>query len=480
MATAVNTQSRLDEAGQGHLLAFTDGLRDQERASLLGQIEGLDLQALPGLVNTYVLGDAPFQAPADLEPATYYASTARGQAPGQPVWDAASFQTTGEQLLREGKLAVFTVAGGQGTRLGYNGPKGCYPTGCVSGKSLFRLFAEQIKADGQRYETTIPWYIMTSPQNHDATEAFFRENGWFGLGAENVMLFKQGVMPSFDATTGRVLLADKHTIATNPDGHGGSLKALVASGATDDMKARGVHHIAYIQVDNPHVRCVDPTFLGLHTSATDSSGEFSSKMIPKVSWDEKVGVFCKTGGRTCVIEYSDLPDDLARQTAADGKPLFIAGSPAIHLIGVAFVEKLQSDPNFAMPYHRALKKIPHVNQETGEPVDPESPNGVKLERFVFDAIPLAAASIVYETDRVEEFAPVKNMDGADSIVSSKSLQTERSARWLEAAGVTVPRKADGTVDAVIEISAHTATCAEHLGGLPNLPGSITPGSTVEL
>ena len=132
----------------------------------------------------------------------------------------------------------------------------------MSGKSLFQLFAEQIKAQGQRHDTTIPWYIMTSPENHHATEAFFREHGWFGLGADQVMLFRQGVMPSFDAATGRVLLADRHTIATNPDGHGGSLKALVTSGATDDMKARGVEHIAYIQVDNPHVRCVDRRFWG--------------------------------------------------------------------------------------------------------------------------------------------------------------------------------------------------------------------------
>ncbi|MFT5424800.1 MAG: UDP-N-acetylglucosamine/UDP-N-acetylgalactosamine diphosphorylase [Phycisphaerales bacterium] len=478
MATDTDTLSRLAKAGQEHLLTFEGDLTSDERGSLLGQIEELDLRALPGLVQEYVLGDVPFEPPADLEPATYYPAPTHG--PGKAIWDAAKYHALGETLIGEGKLGLFTVAGGQGTRLGYDGPKGCYPTGCVSGKSLFQLFAEQIRAEGERYGTTIPWYIMTSPQNHGATEAFFKEHGWFGLGADNVMLFRQGVMSSFDAATGRVLLADRHTIATNPDGHGGSLKALVTSGATDDMKARGVEHIAYIQVDNPHVRCVDPTFLGLHTSAPDSSGEFSSKMIPKVRWDEKVGVFCKAGGRTCVIEYSDLPDELARQTTPDGAPRFIAGSPAIHLIGVAFIEKLQSNPDFALPYHRAVKKIPHMDLETGRAVEPESPNGVKLERFVFDAIPLAQASIVYETDRVEEFAPVKNVDGADSIVSSKQLQTDRAARWLEAAGVKVPRKPDGIVDAVIEISPLTATCAEHLKGTPNLPESFEPGSTVEL
>lgn len=475
MTATAALRDQLAAVGQEHLLNFESELSEEQLGALLAQIDAIDLGSLPGLIETYVRGDTPFTAPADLEPARCYASPVSGD----PGWDVASFKAKGEQLVREGKVAVFTVAGGQGTRLGYDGPKGCYPTACVSGKPLFQLFAEQIRGESERFGTTIPWYLMTSPLNHDATAAFLKEHGYFGLDPENVMLFNQGVMPSFDPETGRILLAEKSLIATNPDGHGGSLKALVASGATDDMKARGVEHIAYIQVDNPHTRCVDPVFLGLHAYAEDSSGEFSSKMVPKVSWDEKVGVFCQSGGRTCVIEYSDLPDELARQTDDSGTLRFNAGSIAIHAMSVAFVEKLESDPAFALPFHRAVKKIPHVNPDTGEHVDPAEPNGVKLERFVFDAIPLAEASIVYETDRVEEFAPVKNATGVDSVESSRLLQTERAARWLEACGVSVPRKADGTVDAIIEISPLTATCAENLKDA-DLPESIQPGSTVLL
>ncbi|MFG0305524.1 MAG: UTP--glucose-1-phosphate uridylyltransferase [Phycisphaerales bacterium JB040] len=475
MTATAALRDQLAAVGQEHLLSFASELSEERLGSLLAQIDAIDLESLPALIETYVRSESGFEAPSDLEPARCYASPASGD----PGWDVEHFRGVGEALVREGRVGVFTVAGGQGTRLGYDGPKGCYPTGCVTGKSLFQLFAEQIKGEGARYGTTIPWYLMTSPLNHDATEAFLKEHGYFGLNPDDVMLFNQGVMPSFDPETGRVLLAEKWKIATNPDGHGGSLRALVHSGATDDMKARGVEHIAYIQVDNPHVRCVDPVFLGLHAAAEDSSGEFSSKMVPKASWDEKVGVFCRSGGRTRVIEYSDLPEGLARQTDADGGLVFNAGSIAIHAMSVEFVEKLESDPEFALPFHRAVKKIPHVDPDTGEKVDPVEPNGVKLERFVFDAIPLAESSIVYETDRVEEFAPVKNASGVDSIESSRALQTERAARWLEACGVSVPRKGDGTVDASIEISPLTATCAEHLRGA-DLPGSIEPGSTVVL
>ncbi|MEM7623438.1 MAG: UTP--glucose-1-phosphate uridylyltransferase [Planctomycetota bacterium] len=329
----------------------------------------------------------------------------------------------------------------------------------------------------------MPWYIMTSPLNHDATVAFFDEHDFFGLERDNVAFFQQGVMPSLDKATGKMLLADKGTLATNPDGHGGALLALFKSGAIDDMKSRGVEHISYFQVDNPSVRVVDPIFLGLHASAADSSAEMSSKMIPKAEPKEKVGVFCRVGGkggRTAVIEYSDMPDELAEAKGDDGQLKFLAGSIAIHAISVKFVERIISDPAMALPFHLAIKKVPHIDLATGETVTPDSPNAVKLEKFIFDAIPLAEHSVVFETDRVEEFSPVKNQDGVDSIVSSKRLQTERAARWLEGAGVKVPRDSRGDVNATIELSALTALSAEQLRGRDDLPAAIEPGASVSL
>jgi UDP-N-acetylglucosamine/UDP-N-acetylgalactosamine diphosphorylase len=319
----------------------------------------------------------------------------------------------------------------------------------------------------ERYGVNIPWYVMTSPLNHDTTESFFAENRWFGLSPENVVFLQQGVMPSFDAQTGRMLMAGPDLIATNPDGHGGSLKALHASGALADMRGRGVEIISYFQVDNPVVNLVDPVFIGLHADTAVSSGEMSSKMVAKANAEEKVGVFAMSGagmrkGRVEVVEYSDLPAELAQAKNTDGSLKFIAGSIAVHLLGVGFVEKLNTDSRFELPYHRADKKVPCIDPETGAAVNPATNNGVKLERFVFDALPLCERSIVLETDRTEEFAPIKNASGADSPESCGRIQTERAARWLEAVGVKVPRKADGTPDCTLEISPRRASTAEEL------------------
>ncbi|MEM9373463.1 MAG: UDPGP type 1 family protein [Planctomycetota bacterium] len=464
------TNQKLEVIGQGHLVRHAGSLDDSAREGFYRQLDSLDLDELARLIKANTSDYSPDPVPGSLEPA-------RVIALGDPAREPA--RHTGEALIRAGKVACFTVAGGQGSRLGYDGPKGCYPTSCVTGKPLFRVFAEGILGTQRRHDVTIPWYIMTSPLNHEATVAFFAQHGHFGLDPSAVRFFPQGVMPSFDKDSGQLLLSEQGILATNPDGHGGSFKALRVSGALDDMKQRGVEHLSYFQVDNPHTRPVDPVFLGLHASSPDSSGQFSSKMVAKAAWNEKVGVFCIADGRTQVIEYSDLPEDLAKQKKPDGSLAFNAGSVAIHAIGVDFVDKVTSDDAFALPFHRAIKKVPFVDPESGVRHEPPEPNAVKLERFVFDGIPIADRSIVVETGRVEEFAPVKNAMGTDSIESSRTLQTERAARWLEANGTSVPRREDGTVDAVIEISPLTAQDALELGE-HDLPGSIEPGATVTL
>ncbi len=460
----------LARIGQEHLLRHAETLDAPARERFLAQIAAFDPDELGPLIERHVLSESHETPPASLEPA-------RAVRLGDPSREPAAH--TGEALIRAGKVACFTVAGGQGSRLGYDGPKGCFPTSCATDKPLFQIFAEAILGAQDRYAVTIPWYVMTSPLNHDATVAFFSEHRHFGLDPAAVRFFPQGVMPSFDKAAGRMLLAEPGVLATNPDGHGGAFKALRVSGALDDMQRRGVEHLSYFQVDNPHARPVDPVFLGLHASSPDSSGQFSSKMVAKSSWDEKVGVFCVADGRTRVIEYSDLPEELARQTDGSGELRFNAGSIAVHAIGVDFIDKISGDPDFALPFHRAVKKVPHYDPDTGSHVDPDEPNAVKLERFVFDAIPLAGKSIVVEADRLEEFAPVKNATGNDSIESSKRLQTERAARWLESCGVAVPRRADGSADAVIEISPRTAQDAEQLRDA-DLPDRVEPGQTVVL
>lgn len=465
----------LHAIGQEHVLHWLDELSEDASRALLDQVAALDFGAIPGLIERYVTARPEAVLPSVIEPAPFY--------PVDPVdatrpWDAACARNRGEELLRGGRVACFTVAGGQGSRLGFDGPKGCYPGGAVSGIPLFEMFARGIKAASTKYGATIPWYIMTSPLNHDATVAFFAEHNHFGLSPGAISFFAQGVMPSFDRDTGRLLMAAKNRIATNPDGHGGSITALFASGALDDMAGRGVEHISYFQVDNPLVPPVDPVFLGLHANALgDSSGEMSSKMLRKTDPAEKVGLFTLGDGRLQMIEYCDLPEVLAGERGADGSLRFAAGNPAIHLLSVAFVRRLNEDSSFSLPFHRADKKVAHLDPQTGAMIEPTEPNAVKLERFVFDALPLADKSIVLEVDRVEQFAPIKNATGADSPATSARLQTERAARWLEAAGVEIPRDAQGLPDCTLELSPMTALEARDLLGR-DLPERIERGASV--
>lgn len=463
---------RLQAVHQAHALRWYHELSADSQRALLGQLNSIDLDALPALVETYVKKSPTLDLSGSIEPARYYpydpASKVR-------AWDRRAAHAAGEQLLKAGKIAAFVVAGGQGSRLGYEGPKGCYPATPITRKPLFQLFAESLAAAQRRYGRPVPWYIMTSPLNHAATVAFFNEHSYFGLDRANVMFFPQGVMPSFDINTGQLLMSSKSEIATNPDGHGGSIKALHSSGALADMRRRGIEHLSYFQVDNPSVRVLDPVFIGLHATAPDSSAEMSSKMVPKAYPDEKLGVFCNVRGKLDVIEYSDMPKELANARDAAGQLRFLCGSIAIHIVGVNFIEKLATDPAFALPYHRAEKKIPCINITTGEPINPTTNNGVKLERFVFDALARCKSSIVYETDRVEEFAPIKNATGIDSIESSRELQTLRAARWLEAAGAKVPTIVEGKPDCILEISPLTATSPEELQA-QQLPKEIARGS----
>jgi UDP-N-acetylglucosamine/UDP-N-acetylgalactosamine diphosphorylase len=367
-------------------------------------------------------------------------------------------QKRGEDLLRAGKVGAFLVAGGQGTRLGYDGPKGEYPVTPIKSKPLFQVFAEQLTAYSRDFGKPVPWYVMTSTVNDAATREFFRKNAFFGYNQADVVFFQQGMMPAF-SMDGKLLLAERDSLALSPDGHGGSLRALQVSGALADMRRRGVEHLSYFQVDNPLVHCVDPLFLGLH----DLTGsEMSSKTVSKAGALEKVGNFVHADGVLQVIEYSDLPEELAKQTnPGDGSLRFNAGSIAIHALRVSFVERLNLGGQLKLPWHRAEKKVGYVD-ERGNAVKPEKPNAVKLEQFVFDAIPLAKNAIVYETDRAEEFSPVKNAEGVDSPATCRRDQIRRAARWLREAGVDVPTGAGGEPDATLEISPLYAISAGQL------------------
>jgi UDP-N-acetylglucosamine/UDP-N-acetylgalactosamine diphosphorylase len=289
---------------------------------------------------------------------------------------------------------------------------------------------------------------MTSHQNHAATEAFLAEHDYFGLERARVHCFRQGRMPAvgFD---GKILLETKGTIALSPDGHGGSLRALARSGALDLMEREGIDTLSYFQVDNPLVRCIDPAFVGWHLRR---GSEMSSKMVPKAYPEEKVGHFCVQHGRLVVIEYSDLPMALQRETDARGNLRYPAGSIALHVIDREFVRRMASGgEGVALPFHRADKKIATIDA-TGTPVKPEKANGVKFEMFVFDALPFAKNPVVIETLRANDFSPVKNAEGADSPKTCRDDQLRQFARWLKANGADVAVDATGLPAATIEVS----------------------------
>ena len=459
--------SRLAASGQDHLLRWWADLDEAGRSRLGAEARAIDLEGLDALFRQFVAEEAaptPDRVgPVEVDrlPRTDGERVARRHV-----------AAIGEATLAAGEVAVVIVAGGSGTRLGFEGPKGTYPIAPVSAASLFQIHAEKVVALSKRHGKTIPLYIMTSPENHEATARFFEEHKNFGL--EHVRFFVQGQMPAVDRETGKILLAGKDRIALSPDGHGGTLYALAEPGpdggtsCLDEMKARGVRTLFYFQVDNPMVKIADPAFLGLHRQ---NSAEMSFKVIEKVAPDEKLGVVVRVDGKPQVIEYSDLPAELAELREPDGGLQLWAGSIAVHVLERAFVERLV-EGSVRLPFHRAIKKVPFVGPD-GELVKPDTPNAVKFERFIFDALPLADRFALVETDRSVEFEPLKNATGPDSPATVRQRMSDQFADWLEAAGAKVERRHDGSVPFGIEISPLFALDASELRS------KLAPGLVVE-
>ena len=438
-------------AGQAQVFAFYDALNDAQKAQLVEQAREIDLDELAQLNRTLVQGDATEAVDYSvLQPAPF--EPLPGNGGDADAWQSA--RETGEAALRAGRVAAFTVAGGQGTRLGYDGPKGTFAVTPVTGHSLFQVFAEKIRAAGARYGKPIHWFILTSQQNHTQTEAFFREHDYFGLAPDHVHLFQQGRMPAVDFD-GKILLSAPDEIALSANGHGGSLRALDRSGALDRMERAGIDVISYFQVDNPLVHVIDAAFIGFHIQR---ASEMSSRTLPKANATEKVGHFCVDGDRFVVVEYSDLPIEMQEERDEAGNLRFVAGSIAIHLLDREFVRRMAAGEG-RLPFHRADKKVPTIGSH-GEPVKPETPNGIKFELFVFDALPFAKNPLILETSREDEFSPVKNAEGADSPQTCRDDQLRQFARWANAAGADVETDGTGLPPFAFEVSPLFATDAE--------------------
>jgi len=428
-------RDRFGAHGQAHVFARWDRLDAAAQQRLASQAAGLDLEALGHAFRS--ASERGARPALRLEPLPIR----RLPEHGGPSDDLAAARALGEARLRDGRVGVLVVAGGQGTRLGFDGPKGAFPVGPVSTRSLFALQAQKLAAHARRYGRALPWYVMTSPATERAIRALFGEQGHFGLHPEDVFFLCQRTVPCFDFE-GRLMLEAASRIAESPDGHGGVASALAESGAFDDMRRRGIEQLAYSQVDNPLVRIADPTYLGLHLAA---GAEMSCKVIAKRDPLDRVGHVALVDGRPGVIEYSEISPEDRDQRGPDGELVLWAGSIAIHVFDVAFLRRCARDAARFFPWHGAPKAIPCLGHD-GQPVRPHAPNGIKLERFVFDALPEARRFLVVETRRADEYAPIKSAHGSESPETARRALVSLYRRWLLEAGLETPPDAAVEID----------------------------------
>ncbi|MDP6850084.1 MAG: UTP--glucose-1-phosphate uridylyltransferase [Planctomycetota bacterium] len=342
-----------------------------------------------------------------------------------PSHETQEASQMGWNALKEGRIALCTVAGGQASRLGFDAPKGAYPLGSVSGASLFQGMAGQVALLRKETGIPIPWIIQTGPGNHEDTIRFFSKRAFFGLSSSSIHFICQGTLPAL-SLDGQLLLATPTSLFRNPDGHGGFYAALHAAGTFKLLREKGIDTLFYCQVDNPLVRMGDPAFLGHHLK---SNAQMSIKVVEKTDPEEKVGLVALVDGTPSCIEYSDLAPELAKEKSQDGGLLFRAGNIAIHAFALDFAESCATHP---LELHLAHKKLFALDGG----MQPVERDGVKFETFVFDALTRADEVVVQMCERDEEFAPVKNRVGQDSIRTSREALDSRNRNWIS--GSTLP------------------------------------------
>jgi len=413
---------RLREHDQMHLLWGWSQLSEGDRAAFIHELRKLDLEQLK-------LEHARVGTRGRIPPLDRIEIIPKANSEN----DSAARQI-GEEALARGEVAVVLVAGGRGSRLGFEHPKGMYGIGPVSGKSLFAFHAEKILARRRKHGGRIPLLIMTSDATHDETETYFEEQRYFGLPLEDVRFFRQGTMPVLALDRFRLLLEAPGRLCRSPNGHGGTLTALQESGLLGDMHQLGVRHLFYFQVDNPLVKVADPLFLGQHLQA---KSEASSKVVPKAKPTDKIGNLVLVDGRCTIIEYHE-PDETEMWAQKNGRHLFLDGSPAIHVFELEFLRRLTRE-GFALPLHYAKRKVDHLD-EAGQLVRATAANAVQLETFIFDTLPQAKRWLAVETTHEEEFAPLKNADNdpADNPTTVRRAISSLAAEWLRRAGVKLP------------------------------------------
>ena len=453
-----NWVSHLNDFDQAHLLQFWSDLSLVDRQHLISQIQSIDFREISELV-------------AGISTSVDWSELSCSAAPPvairlneqNPAYSPVQARECGEQAIRDGKIGMILVAGGQGTRLGFDLPKGMFRIGPVSNRSLFAMHVDSLRGAMRRYATSIPMYLMTSPATDLATREYFDRHHRLGLKPEDLVVFCQGSMPAVDASTGKILMESASRVALSPDGHGGIVSAMDRQGILKSAAERGVEHFFYAQVDNPMVRACDPTLIGYHLLA---ASQMTTQVVKKRFAVEKVGNVVAIDGRTHIIEYSDLPESVANRTNADGELNLWAGNIAVHVMELNFLATITTNAS-SLPFHRASKTVPFLNED-GNLERPTSPNAIKFERFVFDLLPLADRAIVVEADATDVFAPVKNADGAptDTPTATRNAISAQHKRWLEQAGLKV------SPSVKVEINPHWAFDAEEVRMKIQKPSSV--------
>lgn len=422
-------RSRLADFDQQHLIQFYDELDRDAQSRLDGQIASVDFGLVETLFQKFGKADTWAELAQRAEPPT--ALRLDNAANSIRLDDAVA---SGKKILQDGHVALVLVAGGQGTRLGFAHPKGLYPLSPVRNRTLFQIHIDKLSAINEAFGCVVPLYVMTSPATHQETAEFLEQNEWFGYPREAARIFCQGTMPAVNCETGKVLLSARDRLFASPDGHGGMLAALKKNGCLDEMKASGIKQVFYHQIDNPLSQTCDCATLGYHILA---ESEMTTQAVPKQHPLQKVGNIVSIDGKVQIIEYSDLPDEVAHRQDLDGSLVFWAGNIAVHVFDVDFLDRMTEHAD-SLPFHLAHKKVPFVAPD-GNIVEPDQPNAIKFERFIFDLLPMARHSIVVEVDPAEAFSPVKNAstESSNTALTAQQAMIDQARRVLASVDVTV-------------------------------------------